>query len=103
MDLWGTYQWLDRSPRRRNELMVQGEMRMRIGVIGAGYMGATLARRLAELGHQVSIANSRGAESLTALAGGIGATPVSVVNAAHAGEIAIISIPTRAVADLPSP
>src|SRR5262245_30036236 len=76
-------------------------MHMRIGVIGAGYMGGTLARRLAELGHQVSIANSRGAETLTALATGTGATPASVVDAANAGEIVIISIPSKAVTDLP--
>jgi predicted dinucleotide-binding enzyme len=74
---------------------------MRIGFIGAGNIGGTLARRLAKLGHQVSIANSRGPESLTALAAEIGATPVSVVDAAKAGEIVIISIPTNAVADLP--
>jgi predicted dinucleotide-binding enzyme len=78
-----------------------GELHMRIGVIGAGNMGGTLARRLSKLGHQVSIANSRGPASLTALAAGIGATPVSVVDAANAGEIVIISIPTKAVADLP--
>src|SRR6476660_9499262 len=74
---------------------------MRIGVIGAGSMGRILARHLAKLGHQVSIANSRGPESLTALAAEIGATPVSVVDAANAGEIVIISIPTKAVVDLP--
>jgi predicted dinucleotide-binding enzyme len=73
---------------------------MRIGVIGAGGLGGTLARHLAKLGHQVSIANSRGPESLTALAAEIGATPVSVVDAARAGEIVFISIPTKAVADL---
>jgi len=74
---------------------------MRIGVIGAGGLGGTLARRLAKLGHQVSIANSRGPESLSALAAEIGATPVSVVAAAGAGEIVFISIPTKAVPDLP--
>jgi predicted dinucleotide-binding enzyme len=74
---------------------------MRIGIIGAGAIGGTLARRLAERGHQVSIANSRGPESLAALAAEIGATPVSVVDAANTGEIVIISIPTKAVADLP--
>ena len=74
---------------------------MRIGFIGAGNIGGTLARHLAKLGHQVSIANSRGPESLTALAAEIGATPVSVVDAAKAGKIVIISIPTNAVADLP--
>jgi 8-hydroxy-5-deazaflavin:NADPH oxidoreductase len=74
---------------------------MRIGVIGAGSLGGILARHLVRLGHQVSIANSRGPESLTALAAGIGATPVSVVDAANAGDIVIIAIPTKAVADLP--
>ena len=74
---------------------------MRIGVIGAASMGATLARHLAKLGHQVSIANSRGPQSLTALAAEIGATPVSVVDAVKAAEIVIIAIPTKAVADLP--
>jgi len=74
---------------------------MRIGFIGAGNVGGTLARHLAKRGHQVSIANSRGPKSLTALAAEIGATPVSVVEAAKAGEVVIISIPTKAVADLP--
>src|SRR5688500_625280 len=76
-------------------------MHMRIGVIGAGSMGGILARHFAKRGHHVSIANSRGPGSLTALAAEIGATPVSVVDAARAGEIVIIAIPTKAVADLP--
>jgi 8-hydroxy-5-deazaflavin:NADPH oxidoreductase len=74
---------------------------MRIGVIGAASMGSILARHLANLCHHVSIANSRGPESLTALAAEIGATPVSVVDAAKAAEIVLIAIPTKAVADLP--
>jgi predicted dinucleotide-binding enzyme len=74
---------------------------MRIGVIGAGNMGGILARHLAQRGHHVAIANSRGPESLTALAAEIGATPVSVVDAAQAGEIVILAMPTKAVADLP--
>ena len=74
---------------------------MRIGIIGARSMGAVLARRLATRGHHVSIANSRGPESLTALAAETGATPVSVVDDAQAGEIVILAFPTKAVADLP--
>jgi predicted dinucleotide-binding enzyme len=58
---------------------------MRIGIIGAGSIGRTLARQFVKLGHQVSLANSRGPESLTALAAEIGATPVSVVDAANSG------------------
>ena len=74
---------------------------MRIGIIGAASMGETLARHLSKLGHEVSIANSRGPGSLTALAAENGATPVSVVDAAKAGDIVILAIPTKAVPDLP--
>jgi 8-hydroxy-5-deazaflavin:NADPH oxidoreductase len=76
-------------------------MYMRIGIIGAGNIGGTLARHLVKLGHQVSIANSRGPESLTTFATEIGARAVSVVEAAKVGEMVIISIPTKAVIDLP--
>jgi len=76
-------------------------MPMRIGFIGAGELGGALARDLARLGHQVSIANSRGPESLTALAAELGATPVSIADAARGGEIVVLSIPTKAVAGLP--
>jgi predicted dinucleotide-binding enzyme len=59
---------------------------MRVGIIGAASMGGILGRHLARLGHHVSIANSRGPEILTVLAAEIGATPVSVVDAAKAAE-----------------
>jgi 8-hydroxy-5-deazaflavin:NADPH oxidoreductase len=74
---------------------------MRIGVIGAGSMGQILARHLSRLGHSVSIANSRGSESLTALAAELGATAASVVDAVEAAEVVILAIPTKAVAELP--
>jgi 8-hydroxy-5-deazaflavin:NADPH oxidoreductase len=74
---------------------------MRIGIIGAGSMGEILARHLAKRGHHVSIANSRGPESLTVLAAKIGATSVSVVDAVQAREIVILAIPTKSVTDLP--
>jgi 8-hydroxy-5-deazaflavin:NADPH oxidoreductase len=77
------------------------EWSMRIGIIGAGHIGGTLARRLVKLGHQVSIANSRGPETLRDLAAEIGAIPVTVTEAARSGEIVIVSIPERAVMDLP--
>src|ERR1041384_3107945 len=76
-------------------------MHMRVGVIGAGSMGRILARHLTKRGDHVSIANSRGPESLSALAAEIGATPVSIVDAATTGELVILAIPTKAVAHLP--
>ena len=74
---------------------------MRVGIIGAGSMGGILARHLVKLGHRVSIANSKGPQSLTALAAETGARPVSVAEAANGGEIVILAIPTKAVLDLP--
>jgi predicted dinucleotide-binding enzyme len=51
---------------------------MEISIIGAGQIGGTLARRLTALGHEVSIANSRGPETLADLAAATGATAFSV-------------------------
>src|SRR5688572_7773102 len=74
---------------------------MRIGIIGAGNIGGTLARRLTSLGHDVSIANSRGPETLEDLAKETGATPVTVREAARAGNVVIVTIPVKNVAKLP--
>src|SRR5437868_6876417 len=74
---------------------------MRIGIIGAGMIGETLAKRLGQLGHQVAIANSRGPETLRDIASEIGATAVTPLEAARSGEIVVITIPERAVPDLP--
>jgi 8-hydroxy-5-deazaflavin:NADPH oxidoreductase len=75
---------------------------MKIGIIGAGNIGGTLARRLAALGHEVSIANSRGPASLAAFAKETGARAVSVEQAARSGDVVIISIPEKNIARLPA-
>ena len=74
---------------------------MRIGIIGAGQIGGTLARRFRKLGHEVSIANSRGPETLAALAKETGVQPVTVGEAARAGDVVIVTIPLKNVAKLP--
>ncbi len=75
---------------------------MRIGIIGAGNIGGTLARRLTALGHEVSIANSRGPETLAGLAKETGAKPVTAREAARAGEVVIVTIPQKNVPRLPA-
>jgi predicted dinucleotide-binding enzyme len=70
---------------------------MKIGIIGAGHIGGTLARRLTALGHDVLIANSRGPESLANLAAESGATAVSVPEAAGARDLVIVTIPEKNV------
>jgi predicted dinucleotide-binding enzyme len=74
---------------------------MKIGIIGAGNIGGTLTRRLEALGHEVAVANSRGPESLAALAAETGANAVQVADAAAGAELVIVTVPLRSVALLP--
>src|SRR3954454_23923558 len=74
---------------------------MKVGVIGAGSMGSTLARRLAALGHLVSIANSRGPETLAELATEKGAVPVPITEIGRDADVMIIAIPEKSIPDLP--
>ena len=74
---------------------------MKIGIIGAGNIGGNLTRRLAALGHDVSVANSRGPHTLKELAEETGATPVRVEEAARGAEVVVVTVPLKAVPDLP--
>jgi 8-hydroxy-5-deazaflavin:NADPH oxidoreductase len=74
---------------------------MKIGIIGAGEIGGTLTRRLTALGHQVSVANSRGPKSLADLAAETGAKAVSVEEAAKFGELVVVTIPEKNIPNLP--
>lgn len=75
---------------------------MKIGIIGAGNIGGNLTRRLTALGHDVSVANSRGPETLTALTEETGATAVTVPEAARGAEVVVVTIPLKNVPDLPA-
>lgn len=75
---------------------------MKIGIIGAGNIGGNLTRRFTAAGHDVSVANSRGPHTLTALAEETGATPVRVEEAAHGAEVVVVTVPLKAVPGLPS-
>lgn len=66
---------------------------MKIGIIGAGNIGSTLARKLAKAGHSVLIANSRGPETLKKLADETGAKAVSAGDATQGVNVVILSIP----------
>jgi 8-hydroxy-5-deazaflavin:NADPH oxidoreductase len=77
---------------------------MRIGIIGSGNIGGTLARLWAGAGHEVVLANSRGPESLAGLVAEIGppATASTPAGAAHAGEVVVVAIPFLRYNDLPA-
>jgi len=75
---------------------------MKIAIIGAGNIGGNLTRRLSAAGHDVTVANSRGPETLAELAAETGATPALTRDAARGAEVVVITIPLIAVADLPA-
>ena len=77
---------------------------MRIGIIGAGHIGGTLAELLARAGHQVTVSNSRGPETLAGLVEQLGdrgraGTPTE---AAGFGEVVVVSIPLGRYRDVPA-
>jgi 8-hydroxy-5-deazaflavin:NADPH oxidoreductase len=75
---------------------------MRIGIIGAGNMGATLAAQLTRLGHQVVIANSRGPQTLASVAAHTGAAPVPITQVTSKADVVIVAIPEKSITDLPA-
>jgi predicted dinucleotide-binding enzyme len=75
---------------------------MNIGIIGAGNIGGTLTGRLRALGHSVAVANSRGPQTLAALAAETGATAVSVEEATRGKDLVIVTIPLKNIPSLPS-
>ncbi|OKS89683.1 NADPH-dependent F420 reductase [Mucilaginibacter polytrichastri] len=74
---------------------------MEIGIIGSGNIGSILAGYLTKLGHRITIANSRGPQSLKEVAEKTGATPVTVEKASGAKDLVIIAIPNKAIVKLP--
>ena len=77
---------------------------MRIAVIGSGRIGGTAARLFAEAGHEVTIANSRGPETLTDIVDelGEGVRAATVEDAASSAELALVAIPFGHFRDLPA-
>jgi predicted dinucleotide-binding enzyme len=74
---------------------------MKIGIIGSGEMGSLLASKFINLGHTVSIANSRGPASLKQFAGEIGVEPGTLEEVMKNKEVIIVSIPQKNVQLLP--
>jgi predicted dinucleotide-binding enzyme len=78
---------------------------MKIGIIGAGNIGATAARLFVGAGHEIAISNSRGPDSLRTLAGELGsrAQAMTVSDAARFGEVILLAVPWRSPEALPAP
>jgi len=81
---------------------------MKIGIIGAGRIGGTVARLLAGAGHEVALSNSRGpaslAETVETINREAGSTRVRATTADEAaafGELVLLAAPWRSLDNLP--
>jgi 8-hydroxy-5-deazaflavin:NADPH oxidoreductase len=77
---------------------------MRIGVLGAGNLGATAARLFVDAGHEVAIAGSRGPERLGGVVAELGprAHAATVEEAAAFGDLVLVAIPFARYRELPA-
>src|SRR5580765_2150205 len=74
-----------------------------IGFIGAGHIGSQVARLAISHGHDVVISNSRGPETLAALAAelGPGARAATAMEAAKAGDMVVVTVPLKNYREVP--
>ncbi len=74
---------------------------MTIGIIGSGTIGNALTRRFRAVGHDVTVTNSRGPESLSDLARETGAHAVTLEDAVRGKDVVVVTIPLGRIEDLP--
>jgi predicted dinucleotide-binding enzyme len=77
---------------------------MKIGIVGAGNIGATAARLFARAGHEVAVSNSRGPETLRGLVDELGgnAQALTVEEAARFGDAVLVAVPFGKYKELPA-
>lgn len=74
---------------------------MKIGIIGAGFVGRAIAKLAIQAGHQVMLSNSRGPQTLFSLRPMIGCEIGTATEAAIYGDIVVIAVPLTAIGQLP--
>jgi 8-hydroxy-5-deazaflavin:NADPH oxidoreductase len=76
---------------------------MKIGIIGAGNIGATAARLFVNAGHELALSNSRGGHGLESLINNLGgkAKATTIEEAAKFGEVVLLAIPFGKYQTLP--
>ena len=77
---------------------------MRIGIIGAGRIGSTLAKLFVDAGHEVAVSNSRGPETLASLVEGLGdrARQRRPPTPRDWGNVVLVAIPMGRYRDVPT-
>jgi len=77
---------------------------MKIGIVGAGNIGANAARLFVRAGHEVVLSNSRGGEGLETLVAELGgnAKAGTIEQAANFGEVVLVAVPFGKYRTLPA-
>lgn len=70
---------------------------MKIGIIGAGNIGSSVARNLARAGHEIKIADEKGIDGIREQVADTGATPVELDDVIKDVDVIVMSIPSIAV------
>ena len=80
-------------------------LQRKIGIIGAGKIGATAAKLFVDAGHEVAVSNSRGPQSLQDLVRTLGprAHAMTVDAAARWADAVLLAVPWRSSEALPPP
>lgn len=73
---------------------------MKIGIIGAGNIGSSVARNLAGAGHEVRVADAQGRDAIREKVADAGATAVELDDVIKDVDAVVISIPTLAIPEL---
>lgn len=74
---------------------------MKIGIIGAGFVGRAIGKLAVKSGHAVMLSNSRGPQTLFSLRYGISCEVGTVEEAAAFGDIVAVAIPLAAYRSVP--
>lgn len=75
---------------------------MKIGIIGAGFVGRAIAKLARISGHQVMLSNSRGPQTLFSISRMFACEIGSVNEVIKFGDVVIVAIPLSAINELPS-
>ena len=75
---------------------------MRIGIIGAGFIGRALAELAMKSGCEVMLGNSRGPHTLTSTAASLGCRVGSLEEVARFGDLLVLAIPFGRYRELPA-
>lgn len=75
---------------------------MKIGIIGIGAIGSTIAKKLAAAGHEVKVSNTAQPSELAVKAKELNATPATIEDVVKDVEVVFLSIPSGSIPNLPN-